>query len=349
METKLQEGLKLNEIIEGKVIAIDRTTVYIDLSPFGTGIIYGREFSIAKDILRKTKIGDSISAKIIELETPSGYIDLSLKEARNAFIWNEAEESMKTKRVYEVIVKDANRGGLVIEWNGIRGFLPASQLTGAHYPKVFDKNKDSIMNELKKLVGEKLQVSIDTIDPKNDTLIFIEHKDTNAPEDPDVPEIVYGVGDVKSGVVSGVVDFGVFVTLDNKVEGLVHISEMDWGLVDDPRRFYSVGSQVQVKIIGIENGKYSFSFKELQKNPWNEIRDKYKNGDTASGVILKYGDHGAFASIEAGVSGLVHISNFENEIELRNTLEIGKVYEFIIANLEASEQKLTLLPKKNKE
>ena len=346
MTTEIKEEPKIEDVIEGKVIAIDRTTVYIDLSPFGTGIIYGREFSIAKDILRKTKIGDLISAKIIEIETPNGYIDLSLKEARNAFIWSEAEESMKTKRVYEIVVKDANRGGLVIEWNGIRGFLPASQLTEEHYPKVFDKNKDSIMNELKKLVGEKLQVCIDTTDPENDTLIFSEHKDANS-TNKDTKDLTAScsVGDVKNGVVSGVVDFGVFVTLDNKMEGLVHISEMDWGLVDDPRRFYSVGSQVQVKIIDIENDKYSFSFKELQKNPWNEIKDKYKNGDVVSGVVLKYGAHGAFASIEAGVSGLIHISNFKDEDDLRNSLEIGKAYEFIISNLEASEQKLTLLPK----
>ena len=345
---KTEKYHAVGDVVDGAVLAVDRSTVYIDLSPFGTGIIYGREFAVAKDILRKIKVGDTISAKIIDLETPNGYIDLSLKEARKAHIWNEAEESVKSKKVYEVTVKNANRGGLVIEWNGIRGFLPASQLAEEHYPKVLNGDKDNILNELKKLVGKKLSVAIESIDPSNDTLIFSEHRsggDKKKNGAAKETKITYAVGDVKNGIVTGVVDFGVFVTIDNAIEGLVHISEMDWGLVDDPRRFYSAGNQVQVKIIDIQDGKYSLSFKELRKNPWEDILNRHTVGDEVSGVIIKYGSYGAFASIEAGVSGLVHISNFKDEQNLRNALEIGKRYEFVITNLEPNEQKLTLVPK----
>lgn len=349
-EVKAADIHTVGDIVEGVVIAVDRSVVYIDLSPVGTGIIYGREFTVAKDILRKTRVGDTISAQIIEMETSEGYIDLSLKEARKAFIWGEAEESLKTKRVYEVIVKNANRGGLVIEWNGVRGFLPASQLTEENYPKVLSRDKDSILNELKKFVDQKMMVVIESVDPANDTIIFSEHKDgesvkkEGAGQSADV-KTKYKVGDIKNGIVTGVVDFGVFVTIDNTVEGLVHISEMDWGLVDDPRKFCTVGSPVQVKIIDIEDDKYSFSFKELYKNPWEEIHERHAVGDTVSGVIIKFGTFGAFASIKAGVSGLVHISNFKDENDLRNSLEIGKTYEFVITNLEPQEQKLTLVPK----
>lgn len=338
----------VGDIVEGEIIAVDRSTVYINLSPVGTGIIYGREFAVAKDILRKIKVGDTISAQVIDPETSDGYIDLSLREARKAFIWNEARESMESKRVYEVVVKTANRGGLVIEWNGVRGFLPASHLTEEHYPKVLNGDKDNILNELKKLIGKKFFVTINNVDPESDTLIFSEHKDasgTKGDESSDGVSVEYKVGDIKNGIVTGVVDFGVFVTIDNSIEGLVHISEMDWGLVDDPRRFYSVGNQVQVKIIDIEDEKYSFSFKELHKNPWEDILDRHKVGDTVSGVVIKYGPFGAFASIKAGVSGLTHISNFKDETDLRNSLEIGKTYEFVITNLEPEEQKLTLVPK----
>lgn len=344
---KVPEAHGVGDVVDGVVVAVDRSVVYVDLSPIGTGIIYGREFSVAKDILRKTHVGDAISAQIIALETPDGYIDLSLKEARKAFIWSEAEESLQSKRVYEVTVKNANRGGLVIEWNGVRGFLPASQLTEEKYPKVLSRDKDSILNELKKFVDTKLMVTIESVDQENDTIIFSEHKDgaaQNKPAGESKPANEYRVGDVKNGIVTGVVDFGVFVTIDNAIEGLVHISEMDWGLVDDPRKFCTVGNQVQVKIIDIEDDKYSFSFKELHKNPWEEIHERHKTGDTVSGVVIKYGAFGAFASIKAGVSGLVHISNFADEADLRNALEIGKTYEFVITNLEPREQKLTLVP-----
>ena len=346
-QTKTPETYAVGDVVDGVVVAVDRSVVYVDLSPIGTGIIYGREFSVAKDILRKTHVGDAISAQIIELETADGYIDLSLKEARKAFIWSEAEESLRNKQVYEVVVKNANRGGLVIEWNGVRGFLPASQLTEEKYPKVLSRDKDSILNELKKFVDIKMMVTIESVDPENDTIIFSEHKDgatgkKSAGESKPVNE--YSVGDIKNGIVTGVVDFGVFVTVDNAIEGLVHISEMDWGLVDDPRKFCTVGNQVQVKIIDIEDDKYSFSFKELHKNPWEEIHERHKVGDTVSGVVIKYGAFGAFASIKAGVSGLVHISNFADESDLRNSLEIGKTYDFVITNLEPNGQKLTLVP-----
>ena len=347
-QIKTPETYAVGDVVDGVVVAVDRSVVYVDLSPIGTGIIYGREFSVAKDILRKTHVGDAISAQIIELETSDGYIDLSLKEARKAFIWSEAEESLRNKQVYEVIVKNANRGGLVIEWNGVRGFLPASQLTEEKYPKVLSRDKDSILNELKKFVDTKMMVTIESVDPDNDTIIFSEHKDGAAGKKStgeSKPANEYAIGDIKNGIVTGVVDFGAFVTVDNAIEGLVHISEMDWGLVDDPRKFCTVGNQVQVKIIDIEDDKYSFSFKELHKNPWEEIHERHKVGDTVSGVVIKYGGFGAFASIKAGVSGLVHISNFADESDLRNSLEIGKTYEFVITNLEPSGQKLTLVPK----
>ena len=335
------DSFTLGDVVKGDVIAVDRSTVFIDLSPFGTGIIYGREFSVAKDVLRKVRIGDSISAKIIDTETEDGYIDLSLKEARNTYIWSEAEEAIRTKRVYHVTIKNANRGGLVIEWNGVRGFLPASQLAEEHYPKTLNGDKDVVLNELKKFIGKELAVVIESADPANDAVIFSEQKSKGSAAEKGTTR---KVGDVENGIVTGVVDFGVFVTIDNNIEGLVHISEMDWGLVDDPRKFYSIGNPVQVKIIEIEDKKYSFSFKELRKNPWKDILERHNVGDTVSGVIIKYGTFGAFASIEAGVSGLVHISNFKNGDDLRDSLEIGKTYKFVIKNLEPEEQKLTIIP-----
>src|SRR3989344_6176271 len=115
----------VGDLVEGQVISLEPGTVYVNLVPFGTGIIYGREYINARDIIKKTSVGDIISAKVIDPENTDGYIELSLKEARQAAIWTEAEEAVKNKTIIEVLVKDANKGGLIINWQGMAGFLPA--------------------------------------------------------------------------------------------------------------------------------------------------------------------------------------------------------------------------------
>lgn len=336
---------EIGDLVEGVVIGIDKSSVFIDLPPFGTGIIYGKEFLQASDVLRKVNIGDNIAAKVIDNTTnKEGYIELSLKEARQALIWSEADIAIANKSILEVPVKEANKGGLILEWKGIQGFLPASQLKASNYPRVTDGDKDKILNELKKLVGTKLYVSVITADPKEGKLIFSE-KD---PEKKEKERIVdkYEIGDEAEGEITGIVDFGIFVKLEDGLEGLVHISEIEWGLVGDPREHFSVGDKTKVKVIEIKDSKISLSIKALKENPWKEAIKKYKKGDEVTGVIIKYNKHGALASIEEGVAGLVHISEFENEKELRETLELGKTYKFNIVIFEPKEQKMTLSYKK---
>ncbi len=337
---------EVGDLVEGPVIGIDKSSVFIDMHPFGTGIIYGKEFLQASDILRKVSIGDNVAAKVVDRTTnKDGYIELSLKEARQALLWSEAEVAIANKSVIEVPVKEANKGGLIMEWKSIQGFLPASQLKASHYPRVTDGDKDKILNELKKLVGTKLSVSIITADPKEGKLIFSE-KD---PEKKEKEKIVdkYAVGDVAEGEVTGIVDFGIFVKLEDGLEGLVHISEIEWGLVDDPKALFKVGDKTPVKIIEIKDGKISLSIKALKENPWKSATDKYKKDQEVTGVVIKYNKHGALASIEEGVAGLVHVSEFENEEELRKTLELGKTYDFKITVFEPKEQKMTLSYKKD--
>lgn len=278
-------------LVEGPVINVDRSRVYIDLFPFGTGIIYGREFLNAKDILRKVSIGDNISAKVTDERNDDGYIELSLKEARQAILWSEAEEAINNKVIFELPVKEANKGGLIFEWKSIQGFLPASQLKSEHYPHIDDGDKDKILNELKKLIGEKLSVSIIAADPKEGKLIFSE-KD---PEQKEKSKLVdkYKVGDIVEGEVTGIVEFGIFIKLEDNLEGLVHISEIDWGLVEDPKVFVKVGEKTNVKVIDIKDGKISLSIKALKLNPWDKAAEKYKKGDKVNGVVIKYNKHGA--------------------------------------------------------
>ena len=337
---------EVGELVEGPVIGIEKNAVYVDLAPWGTGIIFGREYINARDLIKKINIGDNVAGKIVGQDKKEGYVEISLKEARQALIWNQAEEAIRDKTVFELPILEANKGGLMISWQGITGFLPASQLKTEHYPRVADGDKDRILDELRKLVGQKIAVSIITAVPKEGKLIFseknIESKEKTAIIDK------YVLGDETLGEVTGIVDFGIFVKLEEGLEGLVHISEIDWGLVDDPRKFAKVGDTVRVKIIEIKDGKVSLSIKALKDNPWTEAAKKYKKDDTVTGVVIKFNKHGALASIEEGIAGLVHISEFGSEEKLREKLELGKTYNFKITVFDPKEQKMALAFLENK-
>ncbi len=337
---KSQEPPKEGDIIEGHVLALDRARLYIDLPPFGTGVIFGREYMNAREVIKRVNVGDLVAAKVISTNTKDGYIELSLKEARQAIVWAEAEEAVKGKKPFELMVKEANKGGLILDWQGIMGFLPASQLKPDHYPRVTDGDKDRILDELRKFVGTKLSVTVISATPKEGKLIFSE----KGQDDTEKREIIehYEVGDTLEGEVTGMVDFGVFVKIEEGLEGLVHISEIDWGLVDDPRHFFKVGDKVKVKIIDIKDGKVSLSVKALKMNPWQSAGDKYKKGDRVEGIVIKFNKHGALASIEEGIAGLVHISEFGSEDKLRGALELGKRYPFIISLFDPKEMRMAL-------
>ena len=333
---------KLEDVVEGPVVAIGRARVYIDLPPYGTGIIYGREYLSARETLKNVNVGDLVTAKVVGIESEEGYVELSLREARAALTWGEAEVAVQKKTVFELPITDANKGGLIIHWQGIQGFLPASQLSPAHYPRVQDGDKDKIFAELKKMVGQKLEVMIITASPKEQKLIFSE-KGAGSSERSSLVE-KYHVGDVLDGVVTGATEFGVFVKLEEGLEGLVHISEMDWALVENPKTRYKVGEAVKVKVIEIKDDKVSLSIKALVDDPWKAAAAKYKKDQKVEAVVIKYNKHGALASIEEGVAGLVHISEFGSEEELRAKLELGKVYPFTITFFEPKDRRMTLKP-----
>ena len=349
--------IKEEDIVDGTVVAITPTAVYVDLGPIGTGIIYGSEYINTRDLIKKINIGDAITSKIILRENKDGYVDLSLREAKHALIWSEAEALLKEKKIISIVVKEANKGGLIMEWNGINGFLPSSQLKGDNYPKVNDGSKDQILSELKKLIGKRIPVSIIAAIPKEGKLIFSEStentgseeskrtkKDDDKKDAKAITKIVskYNIGDQLEGVVTGVVDFGIFVKIDNEIEGLIHKSEIDWGLVENTKDYAKVGDTIKVEVIEIKDDKISLSMKKLKDNPWMAAAKKYKKGDSVDGVIIRFNKHGALVSIEEGVAGLLHISDFESEEKMKQELSLGKIYKFEISLFDGGEEKMTL-------
>ena len=155
----------------------------------------------------------------------------------------------------------------------------------------------------------------------------------------------YEVGDKVKGVVTGIVNFGVFVKINGTKEGLVHLSELDWGFIDDPNKFVKIGDIVDLQIIDIKDeNKYSFSIKALKENPWESAKDKYNVGDVVSGVVMRHNEHGILVSIQSGIAGLIHTSSVDEDTNMQNKYQIGKSYDFIIQNFEPEKQKLVMVP-----
>ncbi|MBU3925652.1 S1 RNA-binding domain-containing protein [Patescibacteria group bacterium] len=331
---------KINDLVEGIIIEKRGRMIFAEIASFGTGVIYGREFNNARDIIKVLKPGDKIIVKITELENEMGYISLSLREAKQEIVWREAEEAKTNKAVLKLKIIDANKGGLIIEWKGIQGFLPTSQLKTDHYPRIEDGDKEKILEELKKMVGTEIEVTVLSVNLKEGKLIFSE----KSSEMEELKERVstYNVGDIIDGEITGVVDFGIFIKIEKGLEGLVHISELDWGLVENPEDLFKIGEKIKAQIISIKDDKISLSVKVLKNNPWEEAEKKYKKEDIINGVVIRFNKHGALISIEEGIFGLVHISEFESEADMKKKIELGKSYPFQITFFEPKEQKLIL-------
>jgi small subunit ribosomal protein S1 len=332
----------IDDVVEGPVIAIGRARVFVDLPPFGTGIIYGREYLSARETLKNVNIGDTVTAKVVGNDNADGYIELSLREARAGGHLERGRAGAPKENAVRARGHGRQQGRSHHQLERPAGFLPASQLSPAHYPRVPDGDKDKIFAELKKMIGTKLEVMIITASPKEQKLIFPSAAQASPNARHSSRNIK--VGDVLEGIVTGATEFGVFVKLEEGLEGLVHISEMDWALVENPKTRYKTGDPVKVKVIEIKDDKVSLSIKALIEDPWKAAAAKYQKDQTVNAVVIKYNKHGALASIEEGVAGLVHISEFANETELRAKLELGKVYPFIITFFEPKDRRMTLKP-----
>lgn len=345
MENKandLLKPLKVGEIVRGQALALGRKALYIDLGPLGAGIVYGKEFYDAKNVLKTLKIGDSLLLKVTDLENEEGYIELSLSQAGRELGWEKLRQKKDEDETITIKILGANKGGLLAEFEGFQGFLPVSQLTPKHYPRIEGADRTKILGKLQELVGAEMEAKILTLDPKKEILIFSE----KATETKKLKEILkkYKVGDVIDGEITGIVDFGVFIKLlPDDLEGLIHISELDWQLIDDPAKVVKTGEKVKAKIIEItDSGRISLSLKALKKDPWDNITDVYKKGQEIKGKITKFNPFGAFVEISPKIQGLVHISEFGTRAKMEEQLKINETYDLQIVQIEPKEHRMSL-------
>lgn len=331
---------KVGEIVEGVAIEKRGAKLFVDLGNRGTGIIYGREYYEAQDVLKNIEPGSTVTAKVVELDNDEGYIELSLKEAGREKNWRDLKEKMLEGEVLTLPVKEANRGGLILELYGVRGFLPVSQLSLKHYPRVENGDKEQILAELQKFVGVELKVKILDANPYENKLIFSE-RDSDS-EELRAKLAKYKKGDEVEGEITGVVNFGAFMKFDEGLEGLIHISEIDWQLIENPRDVLKVGEKRKAKIIDIEGGKVSLSLKALTPDPWVEASEKFKKGDIVKGKVTKFNTFGAFVQLSDTIQGLAHISEFGTQTKMKEMLEVGKTYDFRIVSIDPKEHRLSL-------
>lgn len=290
-----------SEVVDGTILSVRKHEVLVDLGPLGVGLVPRREIGFGKTLNE----GDPVTASVVDVELDNGYALLSLRKAAKDRGWDEVQRIVEAGEVVEVAAYDANRGGLLIEYEGVRGFLPVSQLSAEHYPRVGASDKDEILQRLNGLVGKPISVRILDADKKANKLIFSEKeaiKDGLADRFAKLK-----VGDTVTGVVTGVVDFGAFVNVEG-IEGLIHISEISWERVNNPADYVKVGQQVEAKIIAIDKDRLSLSLKQLQEDPWLKEVDQFKVGGSVEGTVTRITPFGAFVQISPAVEALVHVS-----------------------------------------
>lgn len=328
--------LTQGEAIVGKILSIRKHEVLVDLGAQGIGLVPRREVGFS----RALNIGDEVTASIVDAELDNGYCLLSLRKAAKDRGWDEVAAKMENAEIIEVSPYDANRGGLLVEHDGVRGFLPVSQLSAEHYPRVGSSDKDEILQRLNVLIGQTLKVRILDCDRKANKLIFSEKEAIKDGLSARFEKLT--VGDSVKGVVTGVVDFGIFVNVEG-IEGLVHISEISWERVNNPGDYVKVGQTIDAKIIAIDKDRLSLSIKQLSQDPWMSEVDQFKPGDKVEGTVTRITPFGAFVQISPAVEALVHVSELGgDDADPEKVFTLNERKEFVVLDIEKESRKISL-------
>jgi len=333
--------LKIGDTVPGKILSVGKNEVYVDVEPYGIGVVRGRELYDDEATLSSLKPGDEVYASVVEVENNDGNIELSFRQAGQERVWQTLQEKMQTKEVIHTKIIEANKGGLMVEINNVIGFLPVSQLSTEHYPRVEDGDKTKILSALNQYVGKMFDVQIITADQNEEKLIVSEKAVFEKELHDKISKLK--IGDTITGMVSGIVDFGVFVKF-GELEGLVHISELAWQRIEHPKDIVKVGQEVKCVVIGLDKGRISLSMKQLEKDPWLESIKKYQIGQVVKGRVTKVMPFGVFVELDENIQGLAHLMELSHE-EVKNAedvLKIGDEREFKIISIEPQEHRLGL-------
>ena len=329
-------GLENGATIEGTVLSLKKHEALVDLGAQGVGIVPRREIGFNRNL----KEGDKVTASVVEVELDDGYSLLSLRKAIKDRGWDVVADAATSGEIIDVQPYDANRGGLLIEYEGVRGFLPVSQLSAEHYPRVGSSDKNEILQRLNSLKEKTLKVRILDADRKNNKLIFSEKEAVKDGLAERFDKIA--VGDTVEGVVTGVVDYGVFVNVDG-IEGLIHISEISWERVSNPSDYVKPGQTVKAKIIAIDKDRLSLSLKQLQDDPWLSELEKFKKGSKVEGTVTRITPFGAFVQLSPSVEALIHVSELGGETaDPEKVFTLNERKNFKVLDIDKENRKISL-------
>jgi small subunit ribosomal protein S1 len=332
------QPLRVGETVEGTVADVTGDEATVDLGDRPAGVIPLREAGS-----EQLKVGEHVIAVVTQPEGADGRVVLSLRRARHRRQWTQMEDMQKRGDVIDAPVLEANRGGVVVDV-GLRGFVPLSQLVSIG---AIDTREPGVPEQVKALVGKRLQVRVLEADPRRDRLILSEkaatqqlRRDRKARATAQLAE-----GDVRDGTIVGVTSYGLFVDI-GVADGLVHRSEITWQKGVEPTTLYRLGEAVKVRVVGVdrERQRISLSIKRLGADPWEEYVNQLETGQTVDATVTRVMPYGAFARIAEGVEGLIHVSELaaERVADPNAAVQVGEVLRVWIVAIDRDRRRLSL-------
>ncbi len=334
---------RAGELVKGRVISASKSEVKIDIGGILTGVVRGPELYEEDEDYANLKAGDEVEATVIEGENENNELELSFRYAGQEKAWSGLRSAHEKKVAIKVKVIDANKGGLLVKYRQISGFLPVSQLAPENYPRVNGGDKGKILEKLKSFAGKEFEVVVMALEEKEDKIIFSEKEAWNEKQRDVISK--YKVGTVVEGAITAITDFGVFLSFGENLEGLIHISELAWQRIDDPSDLFKVGDKIKAEVISLENAKIFLSAKKLIKDPWQEVGKKYKLGQIVESTVLKVNPFGLFVKLDKDIHGLAHISQLGlvPKQRINEKFKVGQKYQFEIVSMEPKEHRLGLV------
>lgn len=333
----IREGQKIQGIVLKKI----ENGILVDCADGAfTGIILSKEVKELERSGYDLAPGREIELEIVNtnIRHEDGHYIVSITKLLQYDIWKSIIKKFEADEIISVTPTEANLGGLLVDMHGIKGFVPLSQLAPIHYPRVEDGDQEIIFEKLLELIGKELKVRIINIDEEEKRIILSEREALKEEREAVLAQLE--VGKIFDGVVSGTSSYGLFVTIGGTVEGLVHISEITYGHVNNIDTLGKIGDQVQVKVIGLENGKISLSSKKLKDDPWTGLPKAHKVGDVIEGEVIRFVPYGVFVRVFQDINGLVHLSELSQR-SIQNPNEVVKLGQIVKA-------KIILLDPKNR-
>lgn len=354
------------QVVDGVVTELTKRIVLVDIGGKTEGMVVDKEYEAARDLIADISVGDDVKVYVVSPENDRGQILLSLRRAMLDRRWETFAEHMESGESVEVLGLEVNRGGMIVQADGIRGFVPSSQF-GKKY-----------LGQMDQLINQRFAVQVIEVDREKNRLIFSERHISEADglAAKAAALDVIKEKDEYDGVVTGIMPFGVFVTVDvplepstkrtkkneksattdksskpasgkadttvsvGKVEGLVHISEISWEKVDDPNNYFRVGDTVRVQVLGVDtkSGKLNLSVKRLKDDPWSSIESKYATGNKVKGKVTRVAPFGIFVTLEPGVDGLIHVS----KLPTGEGPQVGDEVSVYVENVDQRQRRMSL-------